>query len=92
VVQEQTRLREISPDGSVDPLALAEATKSICGHRQRVAHLRGLQDAQAAYGPDDCGGKRSHVFDSAKHTELRQKKRTERRERRNRDNIVLRSA
>jgi hypothetical protein len=92
VLQEQERLRKNSQDGSVDPLALAEMTKKICGHRQRVAHLRGLQDAQSVHEGDEDKGKRSSLFELGKHTELRQKRRTERRERRNRDNLVVRSA
>ncbi len=94
LLKEQERLREISKDGSVDPVLLAEAIKHICVHRQRVAHLRGIQDAQAV-----CEGERSmdditrvvpcSSFDRDKNAELRKKKRSQRSERRGRHNTTL---
>lgn len=95
LLKNQQYLRETSKDGSVDPVMLADTMKHISEHRQRVAHMRGLQDAQVVQCGDSTSGfgtMTSHTFDLDKHAELRKKKRSQRNERRGRPTVIVRIA
>lgn len=78
VLQEQARQQQ-ECRGIVSMLQLPPSMLQTCEHRQRVAHLRGLQDAQAVHGVKTLP--QNIVQNFAETRERRRAKRTERRSR-----------
>jgi hypothetical protein len=76
VLREQERIREET--GTVEPEDLAQSIMATCQHKQRIAHLRGVQDAQAVYGITTEPAKVLLI----QHQLLREKHRSKRTERR----------
>jgi hypothetical protein len=76
VLLEQEKIRLLH-DGKVDPDALAEVDRISSEHRQRIAHLRAIQDAEVASGSGFLG-QEVHINPD----EVRQRRRSRRSERR----------
>jgi hypothetical protein len=76
VLLEQEKIRLLH-DGKVDPDALAEVDRIFSEHRQRIAHLRAVQDAEVASG-SGLLGQEVHINQD----EVRQRRRSRRSKRR----------
>ena len=82
VLREQERLREKTGVVSPEHLAAQTSIMAACQHKQRIAHLRGVQDAHAVYGSPTTDPAGILFQQHQTHVELREKRRSKSTERR----------